>query len=91
MWINDRLESRDNMNGLEILEHTILIVMDEDKKHLIKSFNENDLSCPKMFTITEFIDKYYFSCIGNNIINLVNILFDLFLIRKSMFIMILLI
>ena len=61
MWINDRLESRDNMNGMEIHEHTILIVMNEDKKHLIKYFSENDLSCPKMFTITEFIDKYYFS------------------------------
>ena len=61
MWINDRLESRDNMNGMEIHEHTILIVMNEDKKHLIKYFSENNLSCPKMFTITEFIDKYYFS------------------------------
>ena len=41
MWINDRLESRDNMNGMEIHEHTILIVMNEDKKHLIKYFSEN--------------------------------------------------
>ena len=40
MWINDRLESRDNMNGMEIHEHTILIVMNEDKKHLIKECDE---------------------------------------------------
>ena len=51
------------MNGLEMLDNTILIVMNGEKKKLIKHFSENNFSYPnpKIFTITEFIDKYYFS------------------------------
>ena len=51
------------MNELEMLDNTILIVMNGEKKKLIKHFSENNFSSlnPKIFTITKFIDKYYFS------------------------------
>ena len=51
------------MNELDMLDNTILIVMNGEKKKLIKHFSENNFSYPnpKIFTITEFIDKYYFS------------------------------
>ena len=49
------------MNEVEIKDNTILIVMNEDKNHLIKIFGEKNLFYSKIFTIREFMDKYYFS------------------------------
>ena len=49
------------MDGLEIRDNTILVVMDSDKKRILKYFSEKNLSYPKVFTVSEFRDKYYFS------------------------------
>ena len=54
------------MNEVEIKDNTILIVMNEEKNHLIKIVGEKNLFYSKIFTIREFMDKYYFSYDENN-------------------------
>ena len=49
------------MVELKIGDNTILVVMDSCKKNVLQYFSKKFLSCPKIFTISEFIDQYYFS------------------------------
>ena len=45
----------------ELKENTILVVTDGEKTKYLKSFQEKTLFSPKIFTISEFLQKYYFS------------------------------
>ena len=49
------------MEELKILDNTILIVMDEDKEKVIQYFSEKKRRHVKIFTLSEFMNQYYFS------------------------------
>ena len=49
------------MEELKILDNTILIVMDEDKEKVIQYFSEKKRRHAKIFTLSEFMNQYYFS------------------------------